>query len=201
MMVGVAPGGVVAVWAAGRKKAEVFFGQAQKVDLDPSSAFDLPFDSDEDADNYIREVLEADLKPPELESLKKHGIPFGLWARYRNRYDWLPTFSGGHNPDYVNVVYLNGENISKWVLTDKKELNKPRPVPREVRFMTSISGQKYLYEVVFDEFETMTAFEKLGANDKQVFMEFDPRMPRSDIRIRLYNDKESIELKKFVSKK
>ncbi len=197
IMVGVAPGGTVAVWVTGRKTVEVFFGQAQKVDLDPGSAFDVPFDSEEDADTYIREVLEEELTPAELQSLKKHGIPFGVWARYRNRYDWLPTFSGGHYPTDADVIYLNGENITNWNSTDKKELNIQRPVPQEVRFM----GEQALYTVTFDDIETMAAFEKLGANGKKVFLEFEPRMPRTNIRIRLYNDKESIELKKFVSKK
>ena len=51
-----------------------------------------------------------------------------------------------------------------------------------------------------DEFETLAAFEKLGANGKKVYLEFEPRLPREHIKARLYNDKESIELKKFVSK-
>ena len=62
-----------------------------------------------------------------------------------------------------------------------------------------MKGKKTLYEITFDEFETMAAFEKLGANGKKVYLEFEPRLPRTQIKARLYNDKESIELKKFVS--
>ena len=206
IMVGVAPGGAVAVWVKGKKGVEVFFGQAQKVDINPSVGFALPFKDKADADAYMAKQLVNSLTPAELESLKKDGVPFGLWARYRNKYHWLPIFTAGHSPKDINVGYLNGEDFGTWYLADKyledkKELNTPRPVPRKIVFMTSINGQKYLFEVAFEEFETMTAFEKLGANGKQVFLEFDPRLPVTDIRIRLRNDKESIELKRFVSEK
>ena len=62
-----------------------------------------------------------------------------------------------------------------------------------------MNDKKLFFEVEFDEFETMAAFEKLGANGKKVYLEFDPRLPKVETRVRLYNDKESIELKKFVN--
>ncbi len=40
IMAGIAPGGVVAVWVIGRESYhEVFFGRAEKIDLDPGRAF------------------------------------------------------------------------------------------------------------------------------------------------------------------
>lgn len=200
IMVGIAPGGVVAVWVKGRKKIEVFFGQAQKVELDPGRAFALPFDSKKESDTYIREGLEEALTPEELESLKKDGIPFGLWSRYRNRYTWLPTFVEGSMPDYINAIFLNGENNLRWFLDDKKEPSIPLPVPSEMTFFAMAKGEKFLYRLTFDELETMAAFEKLGAQGQKVYLEFEPRAPRTEIKARLYNDKESIELKKTVSK-
>ena len=199
IMVGIAPGGGVAVWYVGGVQTEVFFGQAKKIELAPSQAFSLPFDSKAESDAYIAKQLVNSLKPAELESLKKDGIPFGLWARYRNRYDWQPTSSLGQNLENVNVVYLNGENITDWNLTDKKELNNLRPVPRKVSFHTLLNDKKVIYIVHFDEFEAMAAFEKLGVNGKKVYLEFEPRWPRKELRVRLYNDKESIQLKKINS--
>ena len=201
MMVGIAPGGAVAVWVEGTKNVEVFFGQAQKIELDPGSAFALPFDNKQESDAYIAKQLVNVLTPEELASLKKDGIPFGLWARYRNRYDWRPTVSVGHNQDNIGVIFLNGENIRRWVLDDKKEPHGPLPVPLEMSFFSVLNAKKILYTVTFDEFETMAAFEKLGANGKKVYLEFEPRFPRTEIKVRLHNDKDSIELKKIVSKK
>jgi hypothetical protein len=199
IMVGVAPGGTVAVWVTGQDRKEVFFGQANKVELNPSAAFGVPLKDKVDTDSFMQEILEANTTPEERESIKKDGIPFGLWARYRNLYDWSPTFTAGHHPEKVDANYLNGEYVLDWNLADKKELNKLRPVPSSVSFITMLNGKKTIFIVHPEEFETMEAFEKLGANGKKVFMEFDPRLPRTQIKIRVYNDKESIELKKFVS--
>ncbi len=201
IMVGIAPGGAVVVWVSGSRQHEVFFGQAKKVDINPSTGFALPFKDKAAADAYIAKQLVNTLDPAELESLKKDGVPFGLWARYRNKYSWLPTFTAGQKPNELDVGYVNGESFGSWYLEDKKELNNPRPVPRLLNFMTTINNQKYLYEVTFDEFETMAAFEKLGAQGQPLHLEFEPRLPVTDLRIRLLNDKESIELKKFISVK
>jgi hypothetical protein len=201
IMAGVAPGGVVAVWVTGRKTAEVFFGQAQKVELNPSAAFALQFKDKADSDAYMEEGLVEALTPAELESLKRDGIPFGLWARYRNRYDWQPRFTDGHNPVDIDLFYLNGEKLVGWSWVDKEVSKDLRPVPRRATFMTAFNEQKVLFTITFDDVETMDAFEKLGANGKKVYIEFEPRMPRTDIRIRVRNDKEAIELKKFISKK
>lgn len=189
MMVGIAPGGVVAVWAAGRSQTEVFFGQAEKIACNTSLASD---------ENVASELADA-LSPERLQSLKKEGVPFGLWARYRNKYNWLPNFTAGHSPKDVDVSYLTGENMADWDPAGKNELNKQRAVPSRVSFSTIINGTKIIYIVNLEEFETMVAFDKLGANGKKVFLEFEPRLLRTQIKIRLYNDKESIELKKFVS--
>lgn len=200
IMVGIAPGGVVAVWLTAPRTVEVFFGQAQKVDLDPSAAFSLPFKDKQDSDAYIEKQLINTLKPEEIQSLKKNGIPFGLWARYRNRYDWQPIASKGHSLEHARIIYLNGESILNFDLADKKELSGQKPVPMSASFGVVLKGDKYFPEVEFNELETMAAFEKLGANGRKVYLEFDPRLPLTQTKARLYNDKESIELKKFISK-
>ncbi len=203
IMAGIAPGGVVAVWVGGSGNyIEVFFGQAEKINLDPSAAFALPFKDRQDSDAYIAKQLVNVLTPAELESLKRDGIPFDLWSRYRNRYEWLP--SGAINQtDDVTISFLNGESEREWFWTDKNAVSKLRPVPRQVLFTAPIRDKgrdrNVIFEVKFDELETMAAFEKLGANGQKVYLDFEPRLPRSQIKVRLYNDKESIELKKFES--
>ena len=195
IMAGIAPGGAVSVWVIGSGDyKEVFFGQAEKIDLDPGSAFALPFESEADADAYITKQLVNVLEPEQIASLKKNGIPFGLWARYRNLYKWEPVLSKEFDLTYVDFEYLNGERneISGMV---------ERPVPKEVAFKTIIDNKRRIFIVKFDEFEIMDAFEKLGSNNQKVYLEFEPRLPRDVTKVRIYNDKESIELKEYKSKK
>jgi len=201
IMAGIAPGGAVAVWVSGSSRKEVYFSHAEKIDLDPSRAFGLPFKDKLEADEYMEEGLIEDLTPEEIQSIKKDGVPFGLWSRYRNLYDWRLTFSDGYKTDTSNIKFVNGEFIRRWVPLKKDATDIQRPIPKRLSFRAIINNRNILYTVDMDEFETMDAFEKLSTNNQKVYLEFEPRLPREQLRARLYNDKESIELKKFVSKK
>ncbi len=193
IMAGIAPGGAVSVWVIGTGGyLEVFFGQAEKIDLDPSVAFQLPFENRADEDEYMHEGLIEVLKPEELENLEKNGIPFGLWARYRHQYEWEPVLTEGFSLTYIGFKFLNGERY-------KTPGMLLRPVPKELTFKTIINKEENIFIIKFDEFEIMDAFEKLGANNQKVYLEFEPRIPRKTTRVRIYNDKESITLKKYIS--
>jgi len=56
----------------------------------------------------------------------------------------------------------------------------------------------------FDDLEIVSAFEQLANHEnlteeqQRIVMEFDLQYPRSNSKVRLYNVKESIELKKVV---
>jgi len=149
----------------------------------------------------MEEGLVEDLTDEEIISIKNDGVPFGLWSRYRNLYDWRLTISEGHQINSSNIEFLNGDFIRRWVPLKKDATDIQRPVPKRLTFRAIINNRNILYTIDMDEFETMDAFEKLGANNQKVYLEFEPRLPREQLRARLYNDKESIELKKFVSKK
>lgn len=201
IMAGIAPGGIVSVWVIGRGEyKEVFFGQAEKVDLNPSSAFALPFKDKADSDAYISEGLIEAITQEELDSLNENGIPFGLWSRYRNKYDWVPVIRGGYSREYVNVLYFNGESEDNWTDFEKSENGVLRPVPQHLTFKSVVNGVDTLFKVSFDEMETMAAFEQLSADEQKITVEFDPKRPRSQTTVRLYNDKESIQLTKIISK-
>jgi len=205
IMVGVAPGGAVSVWVKGRRTTEVFFGQAEKVGIEPSAGFDLPFDSKIEADAFAKQVLIDTLSPGELESLKKYGIPFGTWSRYRNLYKWVPAYKDGKKSSDEKMVttYLNGEWNFMPTLLSEEVANTPRPLPRHLEFSVSVDNESIYYIITFEEFELMEAFEKLGANGEKVFIEFDAQAPRENMKIRIFNDrepKEIIELKNFYVK-
>ena len=199
IQIGIAPGGVVAVWLDGREIKEVFFGQAEKVAISPSNAFNLPFKSVEQSDAYVQEQLEYILTTEQLAALKKNGIPFGTWARYRNLYKWAPTYKDGLVPTKAatTIWFLNGEKVPNVPTQFSEEMaNTPRPLPRGWTFTApTISGKKYVFDVKFEEFELMEAFEKLGAKGERVNIEIEPREPKSASNVRVYNDKESVVLK------
>ena len=77
--------------------------------------------------------------------------------------------------------------------------NIPRPLPSALEFSVA-TGNAIIHIIRFDEFELMDAFEKLGAQGEKVSIEFDAQVPRQFMKIRVYNDKEFIELKKTYIK-
>lgn len=85
--------------------------------------------------------------------------------------------------------------------------NAPKPLPAQLKFRAQVTKEESKYYVIdFEPMELMEAFEKLGANGEKVFIEFDPQIPVTNMKIRIYNDtqpkderapREYIELKKF----
>ena len=83
-VVGVAPGGAVAVWIKGHgEQREVFFGQAEKLDMSLSSVFQVPFSNKAEAEKFRVELLQETVGEEQLNNIAKNGIPFDIWQRYR----------------------------------------------------------------------------------------------------------------------
>ncbi len=208
-LLGIAPGGAVAVWINGAKTIEVYFGQAEEIQLTPTQAFKVPFNDKADSDDYIEKALAEAVTPEQLADIKANGAPIGLWARYRKLYKWAPVYKDGKIATKLKmpVDFLNGE--SYWIPTHFSDeyVNTPKPLPLHLEFRAQVTKEESKYYVIdFDPIELMDAFEKLGANGEKVFIEFDPRIPVTDMKIRVYNDskpkdkkmpEDYIELKKF----
>jgi len=199
IMVGVAPGGAVSVWLKGYRTKEVFFGQAEKVDINTGVGLGVSFANEQEKDAYLEKQLANVLKPENLASLKKNGIPFGTWARYRKLYKWIPSYKDGKNSTdkEIYVKYLNGEKYRIPTILSAELENTPRPLPKELKFFVSVGNESLFYTITFEEFELMEAFEKLGAHGEKVYIEFDAQAPRQLMKIRVHNDKESIQLTKM----
>ena len=211
-LIGIAPGGAISVWIKGPRSTEVYFGQAKEISMTPSAAFKLPFTSKEDSDEYVASALAESVTPEQLAYIKKHGAPIGTWARFRNLYKWVPVYKEGKpvTDSKMPVDFLNGE--SHWIPTqfDEELANTPKPLPEHLQFSAQATkDDNPFYRVDFEPFELMEAFEKLGAQGEKVFIEFDPQVPRENMKIRVYNDKEPsnpktakeyIELKKIYVK-
>lgn len=208
-LLGIAPGGAVSVWIEGPRITEVYFGQAKKIEKSPSSTFDLPFSSKEESDDYVDSALAASITPEQLKSIKTTGIPIGTWARYRNLYKWVPTYKDGKPVTDLKmpINFLNGERYSLPTHFDEGLANTPKPLPLRLQFSAQATkDDNPFYIIDFDPVELMEAVEKLGAHDEKVYIEFDAQIPVTNMKIRVYNDKEPkdaktpkefIELKKF----
>ena len=201
IIVGVAPGGTVAVWVTGTGSTEVFFGQANKVELDFVKAIGAAPNAERSG--YVKRRLEHAVPPDVLAAIRKNGIPFQQWANYRTPYQWVPTFAVSHPPTEIGMNFFNGESAYYNFPMEPVFTATPHPVPNEIEFHYAVNGEgaKDYYILRFDEAEMLTVFARLGANHKSLQLEFDPKLPKEQTQVRLRNDKEAIPLKKFTVKK
>lgn len=198
-VVGVAPGGAVAVWAESLDKTtEVFFGQAEKVDEDWSA---ITSNTTMPREEYIRRAIQDSLKTPAaIAAAQKNGPPIGIWSRYRTRYSWQPVFTGMTLKDgrISQIKYFNGERDYLDYPLDKTNAASTRAIPSEMVFVGAPPGTKNkLVELYFNEAEIFDAFKKLGGNNQslQLEMRVDIVAGKNTFTIHLRNDKESIQLK------
>lgn len=197
IMVGVAPGGAVAVWLLGNGIKEVFFGQAQEADIDWEKSMEIDL---EDRAEFVREEIEDIVGPEVLADIQKNGIPFDQWARFRTQYNWSPTFSVTHPPQSFGMNFYNGESGRFSFPYENDFTIVTHPIPKKIQFSYAINGQgkMYLYIIHFDQAEMFDAFARLGSDQQPLQLVFDPKIPKKLTQISLRNEKEVITLKKFV---
>lgn len=196
IMVGVAPGGYVAVWLKGQiKTTEVFFGRAEPVEGE-LMGFGAPIP---DRSKYVQLGVESAVDPAVLKRIREEGIPFDRWANFRQRYHWKPVFMYGNEPaSGVQIKYFNGEGDRLFPPLESEVAAQTRAVPMFMQFSyRSPEGWAYLYVIHFDEAEMMGAFSALGSNQEPLQLEFYPHMPYENTQIRLSNQDEAIVLKKY----
>ena len=203
-VVGVAPGGAVSVWLSGwGHTTEVFFGQAEKTDVDWRQIIDATHITREE---FVQKVIKSSLKAPgALEAFRKNGVPFGLWSRYRAQYAWKPLFTGLQTESgrIDEIKYYNGEQDFFDYPLSATVAASTRPIPNYLRFTRARPPAKGLsVRLHFNEAEIIDAFKKLGANNQplQLEMRIDVVEGKEVFTVWLRNDKDKIELKRLEIK-
>ena len=208
IVVGIAPGGVVVLWAGNAyfKITEIGRYQAEKIDLKEPPGLDshqrLIF-SKEDRE----ETLNSDLAIPKAvrEANKNKPIPFGLWDSYRDhQYQWFPVYEipNGKIGD-VRARYWNGETGTTLYTDFASYMGKEdffyleEPIQKRSLFKELVisykaeSGQKYLAEVSFDWEAVVAAYQKVfGEHPEEVKAHLDIRINRKNtyLTVRLVGD-------------
>ncbi|MFT6254732.1 MAG: hypothetical protein ACJATV_000987 [Granulosicoccus sp.] len=203
IIVGVAPGGTVAVWMRGWRTKEIFFGKAEKVDIDFAQAFRVPIADKAERTEYVNEtIMDEEIPPEKLAAIRKNGIPFDQWANYRMRYNWVPTFAVSNPPQKISISFYTGEGESFQYPLEPYFTGQAQPMPESFRFSYTVSGQVrgYYYEVDLDEAEVVSAFARLSAKKLPMQLEITPAKPIEQTQIRLHNGEEAISLKNFTVK-
>ncbi len=205
IVVGVSPGGGVAVWLWGiEKNTEVFFGLAEKTEGDWKR---FTNDYSGSREKYVKTVVNGSLKTPErIAALRKNGVPLTRWADFRARYDWQPLFTGMTLRDarIQSIDYFNGERDYLYYPLKKEEAALNRAVPSKIGiYWNNPDGRNQKFYFTFDEAEILSVFKTLSKHQLPITLEFSMRRNEEGQRAIYYivhTEKEAISLKSVAFK-
>jgi hypothetical protein len=193
IVVGVAPGGDVAVWAgAGRIVKEIRVFRAQPADLPWSLVLDNPNYSRQ---QHISESLEEALSPQVLKQVKANPVPLGKWAIFAKRYPWIPKLSNSVTGKDLWVKSFNGEIEWLDLTGTRHDIDRPpqnRAIPEEVSiYWRSAGGINLTADISFNEEETLAAFNKLGnlVSPEPMILIFEPSDTTTSVDVLLQRGK------------
>ncbi|WP_354360147.1 DUF2931 family protein [Pedobacter sp. UYP30] len=170
---GLAPGGVVVVWLIGADfTTEVGRFQAEETKIDMKDF--APDAWTHDQNKYVKGMI--GYEKAAVDNLEKNGIPFGLWDRYRERFNQRPIvkFDQTKNValDNMEIKYYNGEkeiiNSEKWQKNEFKERARVKKMGIGWNGMLGNKPQYYILDINFDEAEMFRGYkEAYGDNPEQ----------------------------------
>ncbi|WP_230035434.1 DUF2931 family protein [Chryseobacterium sp. Bi04] len=194
--IGAAPGGVVIVWLSGNHhRREVCRLQAKEITVDKNKFRPHP-QYDETQEQFFEKKYSINVPDSMKTEIAKNGIPYGLWDKYREKYNYrfrLHPYDGKDTFDQVYRLNYNGE--SEYLIGAKAaEIYKKDAIPYNVTFMM----QKYSAEIGFDDTELMRIFENFKEKHpgKPIDIVLVPTFMYKDIKLYAECDGEKIQLEK-----
>lgn len=139
--------------------------------------------------NTVKEYSEGNLRKEQIENLKVNGIPFGVWDRYRERFNYDIKFEFEDERsriDSLSVVYkfINGE----FYYTRDGAKTGALSRPKKLYLKWNVGDINYTGEFFLDEQEILENFSKIfGGNARQTKGTF-------IVRVSKYNNKFDIYL-------
>lgn len=153
LIVGLAPGGDVAVWAAGiNGTVEVGLWQSDPIRL---TTVELVGEGTMTLRAWVDMLLKENLTREQLAALDETGPHPGLWANRAQRFTWAPELVGASGPGF-RLEALNGE--VEW-LASAPTLAR-RAAPERMRVYWQGSTGALVAELAFDPSESLEAFQK-----------------------------------------
>ncbi|MCQ9639134.1 DUF2931 family protein [Chryseobacterium sp. WG14] len=193
--IGAAPGGVVIVWLSGNHhRREICRLQAKETTVDVNDFYDNPHNRTQQG--FFDELYKISISDSIKTEIAKNGIPFGLWDKYREKYNYrfrLHPYDGKDTFDQIYRLNYNGE--SEYLIGAKAaEVYKKDAIPYNVTFMM----QKYSAEIGFDDTELMRIFENFKEKHpgKPIDIVLVPTFMYKDIKLYAECDGEKVQLEK-----
>jgi len=160
LTIGAAPGGVIVVWLSGNhNRVEICRLQAKEVFVDRNDFYDNPHARTQQG--FFDTMFEIAVPKDAQKKIKEKGIPYGLWDKYREKFNYRFVLKPYDDKDIVTGFYLinyNGE--SRFIPHDS--LAAAQYEESAIPYDSSIYFKIYSTEIIFDDEEMLNVFKKLS---------------------------------------
>ena len=198
--VALAPGGMVVIFLGGSDRIEICRLQAKETFVDVNDFFQNA--DNENNQQFFESMFKIAVPDSIQKQIQEEGIPFGLYDKYRKKYQYRFVFKPYDEKDVIETEvdrYYNGE-ITGFLQPEEnaKEEYKNHGIPYNVCFYFT----KYNTEIVFDDQEMLSVFDSLQKKypSKPMDIIVKPTFEYTDFKLSVKCENEEIPLTKYKVK-
>jgi len=195
--VALAPGGMVVIFLGGSDRIEICRLQAKETFVDRNEFYDNPHQRTQEG--FFDQMYKIAVPDSIQEQIQEKGILFGLYDKYRKKYQYRFIFTPYDEKDVIlrqYNKYYNGEvnSILQPEEIAKKEY-KDQSIPYNIEFIFT----KYNTEIVFDDQEMLSVFDSLQKKypSKPIDIIVKPTFEYTDFKLSVKCENEEIPLTKY----
>jgi hypothetical protein len=172
IVIGMAPGGVVAVWVGlsnSTRLVEVAHYKAQETIITPDEYYKINENVDRLDQKQFYERLYSYTSDEIRNEITQNGIPYGLWDRYRTKNNWRcqMEFLGSQKARAIPLEMYNGE--AEYLELEALTHNsfKPRAILKKIYNLSWIDDTiVWQTKVSFEEAEIFDSFKNIFEEHK-----------------------------------
>ncbi|WP_262706726.1 DUF2931 family protein [Kaistella carnis] len=197
LTIGAAPGGVIVIWLSGNHhRTEVCRLQAKEVFVDKNDFMGFT-DTTESQQQFFDELYKITVPDSIKAEITKNGIPFGLWDKYREKFNYRFVLNPYDEEDELTGYYNINFNGESELTDDVKRANEYKL--NSIPYDANLYFKKYFTEIFFNDKEMLEVFNTLKSKhpDKPIDIIITPTFMYNDMKVSVKCEDEEIPLKKY----
>lgn len=201
LTIGVAPGGVIVVWLSGNhNRVEICRLQAKEVFVDKNKFLGF-VDKNESQQQFFDTTFKIVVPDSTQTIIKEKGIPYGLWDKYREKFNYRFVLKPYDDKDLVTGFYLINYNGESRFISHDSEV-AAQYTESAIPYDSSIYFKIYHTKIIFDDEEMLKVFGnfKKSDPDKPLDIIIKPTFEYNDMKLSVKCGDKEVPLEKYKVK-